>query len=275
MKIQRIIGKVLKYFSLALITLVTTGPVFLAVLTSLKSKNEVYDLGVLELPGQLHFENYVTAFVDGNMMTGFKNTLIMVIVALGGAIINGTMVAYVFSRFEFKGKQILKSLFLFASLVPGMTIQVMLYQMISRLGVYNTRMAGFLLYIGTDIISIYIFLQQADSIPVSLDESAMLDGASYLAIYQKIILPLLKPAVATVAIIKGVGIYNDFYIPYQYMPKNRLRVVATALFQFRGQYGTQWEVICAGVIITILPILILFILLQKYIYNGLVQGAVK
>lgn len=185
------------------------------------------------------------------------------------------MVAYILSRFEFKGKRLLKSAFLFASLVPGMTIQVMLYQTISLLGVYNTRMAGFLLYIGTDIISIYIFLQQLDAIPISLDESAMLDGASYLAVFRKIILPLLKPAVSTVIIIKGVGIYNDFYIPYQYMPKNKLKVVATALFQFRGQYGTQWEVICAGVIITILPILILFLLLQKQIYNGLTQGAVK
>lgn len=129
------------------------------------------------------------------------------------------MVAYILSRFEFKGKRLLKSAFLFASLVPGMTIQVMLYQTISLLGVYNTRMAGFLLYIGTDIISIYIFLQQLDAIPISLDESAMLDGASYLAVFRKIILPLLKPAVSTVIIIKGVGIYNDFYIPYQYMPK--------------------------------------------------------
>lgn len=143
----------------------------------------------------------------------------MVIVSLAGAILNGTMVAYILSRFEFKGKRLLKSAFLFASLVPGMTIQVMLYQTISLLGVYNTRMAGFLLYIGTDIISIYIFLQQLDAIPISLDESAMLDGASYLAVFRKIILPLLKPAVSTVIIIKGVGIYNDFYIPYQYMPK--------------------------------------------------------
>lgn len=268
-------ANIVKYGSLLSISIVCIAPVFLALLTSLKAKNEVYDLGVLQFPHRLHFENYLTAFVDGNMITGFKNTIIMVIVSLAGAILNGTMVAYILSRFEFKGKRLLKSAFLFASLVPGMTIQVMLYQTISLLGVYNTRMAGFLLYIGTDIISIYIFLQQLDAIPISLDESAMLDGASYLAVFRKIILPLLKPAVSTVIIIKGVGIYNDFYIPYQYMPKNKLKVVATALFQFRGQYGTQWEVICAGVIITILPILILFLLLQKQIYNGLTQGAVK
>lgn len=209
------------------------------------------------------------------MLNGFKNTAIMVSVSLIFVILNGTMVAYILSRFEFRGKTLLKNAFLFASLVPSMSVQVMVYRIISALGVYNTRMAGFLLYIGTDIIAIYIFMQQLSTISVSLDEAAIIDGASYFTVYRRIILPLLRPAIATMVIIKGVGIYNDFYIPYQYMPKNSLRVVATTLFQFKGQYGTQWEVICAGVVITVVPILIIFILLQKQIYNGLIQGSVK
>ena len=111
-------------------------------------------------------------------------------------------------------------------------------------------------------------MQQLSTISVSLDEAAIIDGASYFTVYRRIILPLLRPAIATMVIIKGVGIYNDFYIPYQYMPKNSLRVVATTLFQFKGQYGTQWEVICAGVVITVVPILIIFILLQNKFIMG-------
>ena len=277
-KRSTLLGKVLvalKYISLILITLVCLAPIILAIVTSLKSKTEVYDLGVLQLPERLHFENYVTAFVDGNMLNGFMNTVIMLGVSLIFVILNGTMLAYIFSRFEFRGKKLLKNAFLFASIVPSMSVQVMVYRIISALGVYNTRMAGFLLYIGTDIIAIYIFLQQLSTIPVSLDEAAIIDGASYFTVYRRIILPLLRPAITTIVIIKGVGIYNDFYIPYQYMPKNSLRVVATTLFQFKGQYGTQWEVICAGAIITVIPILIIFILLQKQIYNGLIQGSIK
>lgn len=277
-KRSTLLGKVLvalKYISLILITLVCLAPIILAIVTSLKSKAEVYDLGVLQLPERLHFENYVTAFVDGNMLNGFMNTVIMLGVSLIFVILNGTMLAYIFSRFEFRGKKLLKNAFLFASIVPSMSVQVMVYRIISALGVYNTRMAGFLLYIGTDIIAIYIFLQQLSTIPVSLDEAAIIDGASYFTVYRRIILPLLRPAITTIVIIKGVGIYNDFYIPYQYMPKNSLRVVAATLFQFKGQYGTQWEVICAGAIITVIPILIIFILLQKQIYNGLIQGSIK
>lgn len=108
-----LLGKVLvalKYISLIVITLVCLAPIILAAVTSLKSKTEVYDLGVLQLPETLHFENYITAFVDGNMLNGFKNTAIMVGVSLIFVILNGTMVAYILSRFDFRGKNLLKKL---------------------------------------------------------------------------------------------------------------------------------------------------------------------
>ncbi|MFP4187637.1 MAG: carbohydrate ABC transporter permease, partial [Acholeplasmataceae bacterium] len=99
--------------------------------------------------------------------------------------------------------------------------------------------------------------------------------ASYQRIFFRIILPLMKPAITTVIILKFVAIYNEFYIPMLYMPAEDLAVISTALDNFRGPFGSQWEVICAGQMITILPILIVFVALQKYIYRGLVLGAVK
>ena len=165
--------------------------------------------------------------------------------------------------------------FLLATLIPGVTTQVSTFQIINKLELFNTPWAAILLYLGTDIIAVYIFLQFLDSIAVALDESAMLDGASYLTIYWRIILPLLKPAIVTVIIIKGVNIYNDFYTPFLYMPKTSLQVISTALFKFKGPYGSQWEVISAGIIIAIIPTLVAFLSLQKYIYNGFAQGSVK
>lgn len=100
-----------------------------------------------------------------------------------------------------------------------------------------------MLYLGTDIIAVYIFLQFLDSIAVALDESAMLDGASYLTIYWRIILPLLKPAIVTVIIIKGVNIYNDFYTPFLYMPKTSLQVISTALFKFKGHMARNGKLL--------------------------------
>ena len=154
-----------------------------------------------------------------------------------------------------------------------MTTQVATFQIVNGLGLYNTMAALIVLFMGTDIISIYIFIQFMQSIPVSLDEAAMIDGANRFTIYWRIILPLLKPAIATVVIIKGIAIYNEFYIPFLYLPSEGL--ISTSLFRFKGPFGAQWEVIAAGTIIVIIPTLVIFLLLQKCIYNGLTAGATK
>ena len=267
--------KLLKYLTLLLGAFATIIPIIVVFFASFKTSEEYGRSGALALPESfLNLANYQKAFVDGNMLLGFLNTFLILFVAITGAIIIGTMVAYVLSRFTFRTRNLILGAFLLATLIPGITTQVATFQIINRLGVYNTRLATILLYLGTDIIAVYIFMQFINSIPVSLDESAMLDGASYLTIYSRIILPLLKPAITTILIIKGVGIYNNFYIPFLYMPRKDLQVVSTALFKFKGPYGSQWEVICAGIIIAIIPTLILFLALQKYVYNGFTQGSV-
>lgn len=265
-----------KYASLILGILVATVPIIVVLFASLKSPAEYARSGALEMPRDwLNFENYQRAFIEGNMLRGFMNTAIMLSISITGAIILGTMVAYVLSRFKFRGNRVLMGAFLLATLIPGVTTQVATFQIVNALQLFNTMAAPIVLFIGTDIISIYIFLQFLNRISESLDESAMLDGASYITIYARIILPLLKPAIATVIIIKGVAIYNDFYIPFLYMPKAELHVVSTALYKFIGPYGAQWEVISAGIIIAIIPTLLVFLFLQRFIYIGITQGSIK
>lgn len=270
------ISKVLIYASLLLAAAIAIIPILVVVFASFKTGTELNTTGVLELPKSfLNFENYKTAFVDGKMLLGFKNTFIILILSLFATIMTGTMTAYILHRFKFKGRELVSNLFLIASLIPSITMQMSVFQIVVKLHLFNTLAASVILFAGTDIISIYIFLQFMDNISYSLDESAIMDGAGYFTIFFKIILPLLKPAIVTVLILKGVGFYNEFYTPYLYMPKSELAVISTALFRFKGPYGTKWEVICAGVIITLLPALITFLLLQKKIYSGLTSGAVK
>jgi multiple sugar transport system permease protein len=164
---------------------------------------------------------------------------------------------------------------LFATLVPSVTTQVATFKVITTLELFNTRWSAIVLFLGTDIISIYIFRQFIQGIPRELDEAAEIDGANSLSIYWRVILPLCKPAIATVVIIKGITMYNEFYIPFLYMPDRDLSVVSTSLFRFKGPYGAQWEVISAGVLLVILPTLIVFLALQRFIYNGFTAGATK
>ncbi len=275
-KIKHITVQIIKYVSLIIGAMTAILPIVVVFFASFKSKAEYGSTGPFQMPKNwLNFDNYARAFTEGQMLTGFKNTVILLIISLAGAILIGTMTAYALHRFKFRGRTIIMGAFLIATLIPGVTTQVATFQIINALGLFNTRFAAIVLYTGTDIMAIYIFLQFLDSISVALDESAMLDGASYFTVYRKIVLPLLKPAISTVIILKGIGIYNDFYTAFLYMPKQELLTLSTGLFKFKGPYGSQWEVISAGIIIAIVPTLIAFVALQKYIYNGFTSGAVK
>ncbi|MET0789685.1 MAG: carbohydrate ABC transporter permease [Cellulomonas sp.] len=269
-------AKTFKYVTLVLASLITILPILVIVLGSFKTEQEFYSTGPIDLPASFTYvQNYVTAFTKGQMLQGFVNTTIILVVSLAGTILIGTMTAYAIDRFEFRFKKTIIALFLLATLVPGVTTQVATFQVVNALGLFNTRWAAIVLFMGTDIVSIYIFVQFMRGIPKELDEAATLDGANHFAIYRRVILPLLKPAIATVVIIKGIAIYNEFYIPYLYMPGRDLGVISTSLFRFKGPFGAHWEVIAAGVVIVIIPTLILFVILQRYIYNGFTSGATK
>lgn len=264
-----------KYVSLVLVALVALVPLVVVVLTSLKTAQDYATSGPLDLPRSWTFSNFRTAFDQAGMAQAFVNTTIILLVSITGTIIIGSMTAYAIDRFEFRFKRVVVALFLLATLVPGVTTQVATFQVVTGLGLYNTRLAAMALFMGTDIVSIYIFVQFMRSIPIALDEAATLDGANHFQIWLRVIFPLLKPAVATVVIIKGIAIYNEFYIPFLYMPGQDLGVISTSLFRFKGPLGTQWEILSAGALIVILPTLVVFLALQRFIYNGLSAGATK
>ncbi|HEY8389380.1 MAG TPA: carbohydrate ABC transporter permease [Clostridia bacterium] len=265
----------LKYVILGLFVITVFLPIIPILFGSLKDGNEFFASGVLDFPKSWKWNNYKTAFIDGNMLTGFINTLIIMIVSLAVSVLTGAMTSYVLHRFVFKGQKVVKNLFLLATLIPNITNNIATFQIISWLNLFNTRWAGILLFSGTDIISVYIMMQFLDSISKSMDESAMIDGASYLRIFLVIIFPLLMPAIITVFIIKGVAIYNDFVTPFLFMPSPDLAMISTALYNFKGPFAASWEIISAGVILITLPMLASFVVMQKWIYNGLVMGSVK
>ncbi|MFF8936048.1 carbohydrate ABC transporter permease [Streptomyces paradoxus] len=274
---RRAVTRVLVYLSLIAATAVVLLPLAAVFLTSLKSEREMADgSGALALPGDpFNLGNYVTAFQDGRMLSAFGNTAVILVVAVGGTVLIGSMTAYAIDRFRFRFRAWVLALFLIAALVPGVTTQVATFQIVNSFGLFDSLWAPIALYMGTDIVSIYIFLQFVRSIPTSLDEAARLDGANAFTIYRKIIFPLLKPATATVVIVKGITTYNDFYIPFLYMPSEDLGVISTSLFRFKGPFGAHWETISAGAILVIVPTLVVFLFLQKFIYNGFTQGATK
>ncbi len=272
----QVAGAVGKYGTLTIFCLMLLVPLVIILFSAFKSQKEYLTSSPLAPPSSfLNLSNFRQAFVDGNMLRGFFNTGFILLVSIVATILIGTMAAYALDRFEFRFKRVIFGMFLVATLVPGVTTQVATYQVVNSLHLVDTYWAAIILFSGTDIVSIYIFIQFMQSIPRSLDEAATLEGANRFTIYWRIILPLLKPAIATVVIIKGIAIYNEFYIPFLYLPSQDKSVISTALFRFTGPFGGQQEVIAAGVVIVIVPTLAIFLALQRFIYNGITQGATK
>ena len=276
MKAGSVIFSILKYLSLILASFIAIIPVIVCVLTAFKTNEEYAASSVLDLPKSFaNFENFSIAIEKANMLRGFLNTGIVLVVVLIVSVLTGSMLAYVLNRFKFPGRGAVESLFLFASLLPGIAMQVTIYQIMYSLNLINHLYGYMIVLMGTDIISIYIFLQLFENLSVSLDESAIMDRCTYFGVFFKILFPLLKPAIVTSLVLKGVSVYNEYYASSLYLTKPELKTISTALYTFTGPYGNQYNYICAGVLITIIPILIFFLVFQKQVYSGMAAGAVK
>ena len=275
-KLGSVFFSIFKYVMLIGASIISLLPVCVCVLTAFKTTDEYNSSSVLDLPESfLNFENFTIAFKQANMLRGFLNTAIVLVVVLTVSIFIGSMLAYILNRFKFKGNGAIQNLFMFAALIPGIATQVTVYQIMYSLKLINHLYGYMIVLMGTDIISIYIFLQFFENLPVSLDESAIMDGSTYFGVFFKILFPLLKPAIVTSLVLKGVGVYNVYYMSNLYLQNAELKTISTALYTFTGPYGNQYNYICAGVLITIIPILILFLIFQKQVYSGMAAGAVK
>ena len=276
MNIKSILLKVLKYTVLILWTIAIFLPIITVVFGSFKTYDEFTRTSGITMPNSFcYFENYIRAFVDGKMLIGFINTFILIFFGAIGSVILGSMVAFVVSRFDFKLKKLILFMYLFVSIVPMEMSQVATFKIVDAVGIYNTRLAPIIIYLGADVLMVYIYMQALEKIPRDLDKAAMLEGAGYFKIYRKIIFPLLKPATATAIMLKIITIYNDFYVPYLYMPGEGLNTVSTTLFKFIGPASTEWQVICAAIVISMIPMILFFIFLQKHIYEGITSGSIK
>ncbi len=237
----RIIWMIVQYASLLFFSFVAVIPVVSCVITAFKTDTEYQNTNVMTLPESwLNFENYIRAFDKANMGRGFINSAIILVCVLIISTFIGTQLAYVLDRFKFPGNGLIRNLFLFASQLPGVAMQVALYEIMYKLHFINSMTGYIILMCGTDIISIYIYIQFFENIDYSLDESAIVDGANYFTIFYKILLPLLKPAIVTSCILKGVGTYNEYYCANLYLQdKTRVNTVATSLYTFVGALGSK------------------------------------
>lgn len=251
-------------------------PPYILVLNAFKTKLEFSQTSVFKLPASfLNFDNFVSVAHRAHLDRAYLNTLFIIVIAVIGNVALGTMVAYILGRFEFKLKKAVMGAYIAVSFIPTITTQVATFTVVHNLHLYNTLWAAIVLHLSTNVMQLFIYLQFLRNIPKELDEAAMMEGASLFRIYRTIIFPLLTPATATIVIIKTIDIYNDMFIPYLYMPSQKLTVVSTSLMNFSSERSTEWEMMSAAILLIMVPIVVVYLFFQKYVFAGIVNGAVK
>ena len=274
---KRVTIQLVKQLICMLMVAVVLAPIILVLFASFKTKADMVKISPLLLPPQSRFtlENFQKVLSNKYMLIGFKNTGIILVVSIFFNVMFGTITAFIIERFQFRFKGAIVVLFFIGMLIPSFVTEIARFKVINSLNLYNTLGAPIIIYVASDLMQLYIYRQFISTLPVSLDESALLDGCGYFGLFTRIIFPLLAPATATVVIIKAINIINDMYIPYLYVPKNKLRTLTTFLMDYANAQHGSWQSLAAGIIIVMLPTILIYLFFQRYILAGIAAGAVK
>jgi raffinose/stachyose/melibiose transport system permease protein len=218
----------------------------------------------------------VNAWREANMAQAFRNNVTVTVFAVIFIIVIGSIAAYPLARRQTKWNKFIYTLFVSALIVPPLTILVPLYKFMVTIGGMNQFWGIIMLHITFNLpMTIFLYTGFIGTIPRELDEAAMIDGAGRFELFYRIILPLLKPITATVIILSGVGVWNDYQFSVFFLQKPELRTVTVALSSFFGSYTSHIGWVAAGSFIGALPMVVIYLFLQRYFITGLSSGAVK
>lgn len=247
--------------------------------TSLKAPSDISEYPPKWIPENPTFQNYrnIFAFGDGVFTTYFWNSTMLTLVTVVTVITISSLAGYGFSKLEIPFRNILLILILMAMMIPFHGLLIPLFSIIQGLGLLNSHLALVVIYVTFQLpFTVYMMKNSFDALPVSLRESALIDGASEFKTYFRVLLPLVWPGIATVAIFSAYTTWNDFIIALVFANTNDLRTLNVGLTNLAiGEYGTSWGLLSSGSVISIIPVIILFIFLQRYFISGLTSGSVK
>jgi len=276
-KSKRIIAKALIYLLLFIVAGYTLFPVVFLIINSFKSQSEVVT-SPLALPESLNFEYILTAVKKINFFSSLAITFMITVISVALITVVSALAAWVMVRNKRKSSNVLLLMFTAAMLIPFQAVMYPLLSLFENMGLKNVL--GLILMYGGFGLSLSVFLYHGfiKSVPVSVEEAAVIDGANIFGLFFKIVFPLLKSSTVTVIILNAMWIWNDYLLPFLVIGNGKFRTLTLELYFAKmtsGQYGNPWELIFPAVFVSIVPIIIVFLFLQKYIVKGVADGAVK
>lgn len=270
------IGNVVTYLVLFLFIALMIIPIFWGFLTSWKGTAEISRFPPTIFPEIIDIGNFYKVLFMSNFSTYFMNSVIVTVTCVIISTVIAGHAAYALARFRIKHREKIMFAILMTSMVPAVALLIPLYIMSVKAGLYNTRIMLVLVYTAwrTPMLT-WILKGFFESAPVAIEEAAMIDGCSRLKTFYKVVVPISQPGIVSSALLTAVYVWNDFLVSFTFVTDEKLRTVSVGLYSYITQYGVQWGELMAAVMVTIIPIIIMFVCLQSKFVDGMAAGAVK
>ncbi|WP_051475400.1 carbohydrate ABC transporter permease [Bacillus sp. J37] len=257
-----------------LLSIIWFYPFYLVIVNSFKTKAEIF-VNTLSFPAEGTLANYPEAFTALDFIQSFINSVIITVVSIFLICICTSMAAYALSRRQGKTSSIIYFIFAICMLIPFQSIMIPLVSIFGSFDMLN-RAGLMIMYLGLgSSLAVFLYFGALRGIPKALDEAAIIDGCNRFQVYRYIILPMLKPTTVTVIVLNAIWFWNDYLLPSLVINKEGLYTIPLKMFYFFGEYSKQWHLALAALVIGIIPIIVVYMFLQKYIIKGISDGAVK
>ena len=268
-------GAVLKQVALWLICLVALAPLYFLIVTSLKSNRE-YLFNLWGLPWHPTWENFSTAMADGRLIAWTWNSAIVTVLSVALCTIVSALAAYAFAQMEFRGRDVLLNVFIAMIVIPPVIMISPLFILMVNLNLVNTYWSAIVIYAGLMIpFSIYLLTNFFRTVPREIIDSGQIDGCSRLRIFAALILPLSTPALVTLVIVNALFVWNELLIALTFLQDDSVRTLMAGLTEFKGRFFLNQPLIMTGALIATIPMLVVYVVGQRFFVRGLVAGAVK
>lgn len=266
------IGKIF----LAVLTVIFIWPFFICLLMSVKSKQETSQ-GILSLPEMIHWENFSAAMEKANILVSMKNSIIITLFSVVIIVLVASTAAYAIGRqYNKRFYRFYETLLVSSMMLPFQVIMIPVYRMYKGMNLLNTRSGAIIMIAGLAIAySTIMMIGFVRAIPLELEEAAEIEGAGRFRIFFRIIFPLLKPILATVATLQFLGVWNEFNVSILLLQDEAIKTIPMQQYVFFGAYGADYNTAFAAAVITMIPVVIIFLILQKQVVAGMTAGAVK
>jgi multiple sugar transport system permease protein len=263
-------------FATLVVAAIAAIPILWGLVTALKLPEQILTYPPQWIPFPPSFHSFAQAWQQSNLPIYFRNSIIVTVAALVLSLIVGAHAAYGLARFRFRGQSMLLVALLATSMIPGIAILVPLYDLAVKTGLYNTFTGLILVYTAWNVpILVWLLKGFFESVPLELEEAALIDGCSRLRAFYQIVLPMARPGLLSGGVMVLMFCWNDFLIAFTLTISEEKRLLSVGLYTYISNFGIEWGLLMAATIIALVPVVLVFFLLQRRLVEGLMAGAVK